>query len=67
MWSAALFLDGVQVTDPIPCDIYDAATIASPLMASWIGGPVSVSSAVVHARRAEALDVEEPTLFDEVA
>lgn len=64
-WSAALFYDGQQVTGPIPCDDYDAATIASPLMASWIGGPISVAQAVVASRTVVLFD--EPSLFDEVA
>lgn len=65
-WAAALYLDGVQVTEPIPCDDFDAACIASPLVASWLGGPVSAANAVAAAR-ADAVVVDEPTLFDEVA
>lgn len=66
MWTAVLYLDGEPVTGELPIDLYDAATIMSPLMASWLGGPVSVAKAVASAR-VNALEVEEPTLFDEVA
>lgn len=65
-WTAVLFLDGEPVTGPVPVDDYDAATIMSPLMASWLGGPVSVAKAVA-ATRTDAVELDEPTLFDEVA
>lgn len=59
-WSAVLYLDGEAVTGPVPCLDYEAALIASPLMASWLGGPVSVARAVT-AVRVEA--AAEPDLF----
>lgn len=49
-WTAALYLDGEQVVTPQPCSDYEAATILAPLVAGWLGGPVSLASAVIAAR-----------------
>lgn len=59
-WSAVLYLDGEPVTGRVPCLDYEAALIASPLIASWLGGPVSVAHAVTAVRTAAAA---EPDLF----
>lgn len=63
-WSAVLYLDGEPVTGRVPCLDYEAALIASPLMASWLGGPVSVASAVTAVRAAAA---SELTLLDHLS
>lgn len=60
-WSAILLLDGEPVTGPVPCEDYEAALIASPLVAGWLGGPVSVAQAVTAVRTAAA---HEPNLLD---
>lgn len=49
-WTAVLMLDGEPVCGPVPCDLYDAAAILSPLVAGWLGGPVSVAKAVAAMR-----------------
>lgn len=60
MWSAILLHDGQAVTDPIPCDDYDAAGIAAPVFVALFGGPVSVGRAVVAARPS----TDDLTLFE---
>lgn len=63
-WSAVIYCDGQPVTGEVPCDDYDAAGIAAPFFAAWLGGAVSVGAAV-SANRPRVRP--EPSLFDELA
>lgn len=49
-WSAIVLLDGEPVSGEVPCEDYEAALILSPLVAGWLGGPVSVAKAVMACR-----------------
>lgn len=60
LWSAQVFRDGMAVTDPVPCNAWDAAGIAAPVISGWLGGPVSIAHAVVAHNRDRAY---EPELF----
>jgi hypothetical protein len=46
-WSAQLFRDGEPVTGAVPCDAWDAAGLLGPVVVGWLGGPVSVTRAVL--------------------
>lgn len=59
-WSAIVLLDGEPVCGEVPCEDYEAALILSPLVAGWLGGPVSVARAVVAMR---PVDDEQQSLF----
>lgn len=64
-WTAALYLDGEQVVSPQRCSDYEAATILAPLVAGWLGGPVSLASAVIAARPDEV--APQGSLFGEAS
>lgn len=64
-WTAVLFCDGEPVSDPIPCEDWDAAAVFAPLVAGWLGGPVSIVRAVV-ASRPSVVD-PQPSLFEEAS
>lgn len=63
-WSMIVLLDGEAVTGAVPCTDWDAAQVMSPLVASWLGGPVSVANAVAATRHRPE---DQPSLFEEPA
>lgn len=64
-WSAVILKDGEPVAPAMPCSEWTAAEVLAPLVAGWLGGPVSIVQAVV-ATRAPAVE-PQASLFEEVA
>lgn len=62
-WTATLYRDGQPVCEAMPCSDYSAAEVLAPFVAGWLGGPVSIVSAVV-ANRPPAV-APQASLFDE--
>lgn len=61
-WTAVLLRDGQPVSDPVPCSDWDAASILAPVVVGWLGGPVSVTQAVVATKPPP--EEPQPSLFD---
>lgn len=64
-WTAVLLADGEPVTGEVPCLEWTIADMLAPLVAGWLGGPVSIVQAVSATREHEMQT--QASLFDEAA
>lgn len=65
-WAARLYHDGQPVTDAVPINTWEAATLIAPLAVALGGGPVSVALAVFEAQRVDEPE-PDPDIFDALA
>lgn len=49
-WALVVYRDGEPVTGPVPADDWTVAAAVAEMLVAWLGGPISVGSAVVSTR-----------------